>query len=548
MNPGMTRRAWLACLLLPLAACDSGNRTPTGTLPTQKVAARVAGQHLYRHLSVAPRTLDPLMNQDVPGTMVAQDLFEGLVRAGPSGNLVPGVAERWESSIDARTWTFHLRRNALWSNGDQVTARDFVYAWRRVVTPATISPMAQQLERIVGARAITAGKAPPESLAVKALDDYTLEVRLEIPVPYFLYMLTTSFMMPAHEATLTRAGRGWTQPGVMVSNGAFVLTGMTINGPIEMEKNPHYWDAAAVRLKAVTYYPLPDSAASTSRFLAGDIDVTDRFQMEDFDWLRESLGSQVRIAPYFGVVMLAMNTQRPPFDSLPLRRAIVLSVDREMLTRHLMKGQYEAAYSVVPPLPGYPAFRPAWADLPDAERIALAQKLYAEAGYSAEHPLEVEFNFPFGNPEMRQVFEAMAAMWRLHLGANVRLAGEDWRVHMQNREIGKTRMFWWAWIADYPDPFSFLALPMDKSGQNYGRYRNDEYNAHMKAAMEAPDREVRNGHYNAAEQLLDADALAIPIYFYRTRHLLRDYVRGWADNPMDNHLSRDLYLEMPETR
>ena len=159
-----------------------------------------------------------------------------------------------------------------------------------------------------------------------------------------------------------RAGAG-RSPGVMVSNGPFVLKKLSINGPIELERNPRYWDAASVRLQKVTYYSLPDSAAATSRYLAGDLDVTDRFQMEDFDWLRESLGDEVRIGPYFGVVMLAMHTKRPPFDSAPLRRAMVLAIDREMIVKHLMKGQYEAAYGIVPPLPGYPAFRPEWADL-----------------------------------------------------------------------------------------------------------------------------------------------------------------------------------------
>jgi len=544
----MIARALAVCLALSLAACGPADRTPVGALTPQKVAARVESAHLHRHLSVAPRTLDPQMNQDVPGTTVAQDLFEGLLRTDPVGNMVPGVAERWESTPDGLNWKFYLRKNAQWSNGDPVTARDFVYGWRRVVDPATASPMAQQFAPIVGAKAIMSGDMPAEQLAIKALDEYTLEVHLEEPVPYFEYMLTTSFMMPAHEATIAKAGRAWTQPGLMVSNGPFVLKGMSINGPIELERNPRYWDAASVRLKAVTYYSLPDSSAATSRYLAGDLDVTDRFQMEDFDWLRKNLGDEVRIAPFFGVVMLGMHAGRPPFDNQALRQAMVLAIDREMIVSHLMKGQYEAAYGVVPPLPGYPAFRPAWADLPDAERIALARKLYAEAGYSSGHPLDVEFNFPVGNPEMRQVFEAMTSMWRMHLGANVRLAGEDWRVHMQNRDIGKLRMFWWAWIADYPDPFSFLALPMAKSGQNYVHHFNEQYEAHMKSAMSTASQDERNQHYNAAERLLDEDAVGVPVYFYRTRHLLRGYLRGWMDNPMDGHLSRDLYFEVPESR
>jgi oligopeptide transport system substrate-binding protein len=543
VRPGA--RALLSCLMLMLIACSADDRTAVGTLTTQKIAARVAEQHLNRHISAAVRSLDPLMIQDIPGMTVAQDLFEGLLRTDPAGNVVPGVAERWESAADGLTWTFHLRHDALWSNGDKVTAKDFVYAWRRIVDPAEASPMAQQLAPIVGAAQIISRKAAPQSLAVAALDDYTLEVRLEAPVAYFEYMLTTSFMMPMHEATIAREGRGWARPGIMVSNGPFFLKSLSINGPIELARNPRYWDAAAVRLTGITYYALPDSSASTSRFLAGDLDVTDRFQMEDFDWLRASLGDQVRIAGYFGTVMLGMHTGRPPFDNEPLRRAMVLAVDREMITRHIMKGQYESAYSIVPPLPGYPAFRPAWADLSDADRIALARKYYAQAGYSQQHPLDVELSFPSGNPEQKLMLEAIAAMWRLHLGANVRMAGEDWKVHIQNRDIGKPRMFWWAWIADYPDPQTFLALAMEKSGQNYGRYHNVQYNAQMTAAMATANRDARNAHYNAAEKILDDSAVAIPIYFYRTRHLLRNFVRGWVDNPMDIHLSRDIYLEMP---
>ncbi|MEO8307140.1 MAG: peptide ABC transporter substrate-binding protein [Pseudomonadota bacterium] len=543
-----SRGTLFSCMLLLLGACTSGDSTPVGTLTTQKIAARVAQQHLNRHLSAAVRTFDPLMNQDVPGTTVAQDLFEGLLRTDPAGKIIAGVAQQWECSVDGLTWTFHLRHNALWSNGDKVSANDFVYAWRRMVNPATTAPMAQELAPIVGASQIMSGKAAPQTLAVKALDDYTLQVQLNVPTPYLEYMLTTSFMMPVHEATVAREGRGWTRPGVMVNNGAFLLKSVSINGPIEMEKNPRYWDADAVRLTGVTYYALPDSSAATSRFLAGDLDVTDRFQMEDFDWLRNSLGAQVRISPYTGTVMLGMHAGKPPFDSKPLRRAMVLAIDREMITQHLMKGQYEAAYGIVPPLPGYPPFRPAWADLRDSDRIALARKYYAEAGYSPQHPLDVEFNYNSGNPEMNLVFDAMAAMWRQHLGANVRLAGEDWKVHLQNREIHKPRMFWWAWIADYPDPQTFMALPLTNGEQNYGRYHNAQYDAHVKAAMATASRDERNAQFNAAERVLDADAVAIPIYYYRTRHLVRDFVRGWEDNPMDNHLSRDLYLEMPGTQ
>ena len=543
----MIARASLALLLLLLCACDRGDRAPTGSLTNEKIAAHVASAHLNRHLSAAVRTLDPLMNQDVPGTTVAQDLFEGLVRQSPDGRIVPGVAERWESSTDGLTWRFYLRTNARWSNGDPVTAGDFVYAWRRVVDPAVAAPMAKELTIISGAADILVGKQMPQTLGVEALDDHTLQVHLNAPVPYFLFLLTTSFVMPVHKATVERAGRGWTQPGVMVSNGPFTLQGLTVSGPIEMVRNPRYWDVASVRLQGVTHYPLTDSSAATSSFLAGDLDATDRFQMEDLGWLRQSIGNQVKIAPYFGTVMMGMHTQRAPFNNVLLRRAMVLAIDRARITDQLFKGLYLPAYTSVPPLPGYPAFRPDWANLDVTARHALAQRLYAQAGYSKEHPLDVEFTFPSGNPEMRLLLEAMAAMWRVNLGANVRLTGEEFRVHQQNRQLHKPDLFWDSWIADYPDPLTFLALPMVDSEQNYMLYKNPQYEAHMKAAMAAADPEVRNAHYNAAERLLDEDAVIVPVYYYQSRHLLRSYVRGWLANPMDNHLSRDVYLQMPGT-
>jgi oligopeptide transport system substrate-binding protein len=196
----------------------------------------------------------------------------------------------------------------------------------------------------------------------------------------------------------------------------------------------------------------------------------------------------------------------------------------------------------VSPLPGYTSPRPAWADLDASARHALARQLYAQAGYSAGHPLEVEFTFPTGNQEMRQVFEAMAAMWRTNLGANVQLVSEEFRVHQQNRRIGKLRLFWYSWIADYPDPMTFLWLALRANPQNYGRFDNADYERTMAKAIATVDAGERNRGYNEAEQILDAQMPYIPIYYYKSRHLLRSYVQGWQDAATDQHPSRDLYL------
>lgn len=537
-------RALLAMLLpvLLLAGCDSGSQRPTGALAPADVQQRIASGHLRRHLSTSPATLDPGFVQDVMGLAVCSDLFEGLLRQGPAGQLLPGVAEHWEVSEDGLTWRFRLRADARWSNGDAVTAGDFVFAWRRVVDPATASPVAQQLAPVAGALEIAAGRRPPESLGIFSSDERQLEVRLAAPTPHFLSLLINTFMMPVHPDTVRRMGRAWTQPRHIVGNGAFVLEQREVNGRIDLARNPHYWDREAVRLQAVTYFPVTDSAASTARFLAGDLDETERFQVEDLTWLRASLGSQVRVAPYNGTVMLAMNVGRAPFDDVALRRAMVLAVDRDLLTQQLLKGLYSSAYGIVPPLPGYEPLRPAWAELPDIERRALARRLYEAAGYSAARPLDVELTVPIGSPEMRRVLEALAAMWRMNLGANVRLVTEEFRVHQQNRRIGKLQFFWFGWIGDYPEPTTFLALALRSNPQNYMGFANRQYEQVMAEAMQQTDLSARNRLYQQAERILDEQAVFLPIYFYQSRHLLRSYVQGYEDNANDLHPSRDLYL------
>jgi oligopeptide transport system substrate-binding protein len=525
-----------------LAGCGDGRRA-SGELSGDAIAQRVASGHLNRQLTQPPRTLDPAYSEDIPGLIVLSDLFEGLVRLDPEGRIVPAVAREWEVSPDGLVYRFHLRPEAVWSSGDAVTAGDFVFGLRRIVTPETASPVAQMLLPIVGAGEIIAGKASPESLGVQALDDRTLEIRLSAPTPYFLQLLTNTFMLPQPEKVVARHGREWTAPGNFVGNGAFLPDGDLGAATLTLRRNPRYWDAQAVRLQAVTYHPLPDSSAATARYLAGDFDVTDSFLVDDYAWLKERLGSQVRLSPYFGTFMLAMNNTRPPFDDPRLRQAMVLAVDRDILTRQLMRGLYLPAEGIVPPLPGYPAVKPGWATLTREQRLALARDLYAQAGYSAEEPLEVELTYPTTTPDTRRILEAVAAMWRINLGANVRLANEEWRVFNQNRNIRKLRLYFASWIGDYPDPQTFLALPLPGSGQNDMGYDNPRYTATVTAALDATDPVARAKLYNEAERILNADAPYVPIYNYQSRHLLRDYVKGWADNAMDQHLSRDLYLE-----
>jgi oligopeptide transport system substrate-binding protein len=538
----MIRAVICALALCSLTACGQAPTPSRVARDSEAITARVSAGHLRRHISQFPRTLDPALNEDVAAYTISDDLFEGLVRLDADGSVVPAVAERWETSTDGLVWRFFLRRDARWSNGDPVTAADFVFAWRRVVNPATASPAAQQFVAISGAQEILTQGASFENLAVTAPNPYEVHVQLSTPTPYFLYLLSNCWFMPVHEASVRRHGKQWTEAGKLVGNGAFVLKSVTVNGPIELQRSPTYRDASAVRLQAVTFYPINDTAAATARFLAGDLDITDRFQIGDIAWLRPQLGEQVRLEPYLGTFMMAMDVTRPPFSDLRLRRAMVMALDREILTGKVFKGYFTPAYQLVPPLPGYTPARPEWAELSDAARHREAQRLYHEAGYSSAKPLDVQLWYPTADADTRRVLEAMSAMWRVNLGANVRLANEEWRVHQQNRHIRKHRLFFYPWIGDYPDALTFLALPLASSGQNYMGYNNAAYAQAVDAAARTVDDTGRNAAYRRAETILNDDAVIIPLYFYRSRHLLGSYVQGWRNNPMDRHPSRDLYL------
>lgn len=504
-------------------------------------------RHLRRHIDTPPTTLDPALNTAIATQRVLDDLFEGLARVDASGETVPAMARRWTESADGRVWTFELREDARWSNGDPLTAHDFVFAWRRLVDPRTRSRSVQQVTPIINALAIASGEAPPESLGVRALGDHVLEVRLQQRTPWFLYLTTNNFLFPVHAPTILTHGAAWTRPGTLVSNGPFRLVSYRINGAVRLERNPHHPDHDSLKLDAVTYFPVTDRTAASARYLAGDLDISDAFQLDDLDWLRSRLRpGEVRLEPYFGTVMLGMHATRPPFDDVRLRLAMNLAIDREIITDKLLHGVYLPAWNVVPPVPGYVPAVPEWATWPAERRHARARELYAEAGYSRSKPLRVELAYATGDPQTRRTLEAISAMWRIVLGADVQLASEEFRVLLQNRVLGKHTLYWNAWIGDYPDPLTFLELLRKTSGQNFGKYVNERFESLLDQALASGDDAARARLYAEAEHLLNEDAINLPLYFYQSRHLVKPYVRGFRSNAMDRIASRELWLAPPE--
>jgi oligopeptide transport system substrate-binding protein len=541
------RAPWasLACLVAGCGSVDPSVTAP-GLLPVPSITVGTGlalEQILSRGLDDAPRSLDPDLSTDVPGQRVLDDLFEGLTTVDVAGKAAAGVASSWESSADGRTWVFHLRPDARWSNGAPLTAADFVYSWRRVVDPKTGGEYAQGMAAIDNALAIASGDKPTDALGVEALDQHTLKVRLSGPTPYLLDLLSQQYTYPVYEPAIKQYGDAWVRPEHLVCNGPFVLHEDVLGSRITLEKNADYWDAAHVRLQRVVYYILSDIPAQASRFLAGDVQWTDSFPPSQRAWLKSVIGDQVVNSPYFGNFMLGMNLQLPPFkDNLPLRQALVMALDRVPLVHYMRGGVYQPSYTLMPPLPDYQLPLPDWMTLSTEARHALARRLYAQAGYSDRHPLRIDVDEIMLDPGTRHFFDAVAENWRSVLGADVHTDEREFKVLLQDMQLHKLLLFHYSWIGDYPDPYTFMQIFYSGNGNNHVQYSNPKFDQLIDAAGQEADNARRYRLFEQAERLLNDDAAFLPLYYYATRHLVKPYLRGWQSNVMDRNLSRYMYL------
>jgi oligopeptide transport system substrate-binding protein len=548
MNARFGGLASLAALLA-LTGCGGGG-AETG--PDGTAAAQIGGasgtelaEHQVLHLGNGTeiQTLDPHRGEELQGSNIQRDLYEGLVNEAPNGDLVPGAAKSWDVSPDGKLYTFHLRENARWSNGDPVTAHDFVFGLRRGADPKTLTIYSFILTPIKNADEITAGKLPPTELGARAIDDHTLEIELANATPYFLGLLTHSMTYPLHQPSYKQHGDLFVRPGNLVGNGAFVLEDWVVQSHIKVVRNPYYWDAANVKLEEIWFYPTEDLSAELQRYRAGELDYTYEIPTARFDWISENLGSELKIAPYLGSYFFGFNVTRPPFKDNPkLRRALSLAVDREILTRDVLGAGERPAFGWVPPLHHYTGQNMPEASWTQAEREAEAKRLYAEAGYSEKNPLRTTIYYNT-HEDHRRISVALASMWKEVLGAEVELFNQEWKVFLDTRsEKIDTRIFRSGWIADYNDAFTFAELFRSTAGQNDPGYNNPEYDRLVAASQSELDVAKRAALLEEAERVLLADMPVIPLYHYVSQHLVKPWVGGYQSNLMDRHHHKDWYV------
>ncbi len=498
---------------------------------------------IHRGNGAEPETLDMHKSTGVPEANIQRDLFEGLVSEAADGSLIPGAAESWKKTEDGKVWTFELRKNGKWSDGTQVIAADFVNGFQRALLPATASEYAFILWPIKNAKAISKGDIKDiNELGVKALDDLTLEITLENSTPFLTGLLSHHMAYPVPLAKINEHGKKWTHPGNLISNGPYQLAEWQPQSKIILIKNTHYRDHDSIKVDTVYFHPIEDKATELKKFRADELDITDDVPSDQITWVKKNLEGAFHNTPYIGTYYLAMNLEKPPFkDNLALRKALSFSLDRNILTEKVTKAGEIPGVSWVPPgMNSYTSQTIPELALDKKERITLAKKLYAEAGYSKEKPLEVELLYNTSDNH-KKIAIALSAMWKQTLGVKVSLRNEEWKVYLSSRSQKQFQLIRSGWIGDYNDPSNFLDLFRSDVGTiNPAGYKNEAYDSLLKQAETETDTKKRAEFMQNAEKLLLADMPLIPIYYYTTQHLLNPKIKGWKDNVMDIHPSRYL--------
>ena len=541
----------LRILRLPLLVLAAGALLACGdrSAPASKDdksdgAPAVDASTLRRGNGPEPDSLDPQRARTDTSLNVIRDLFEGLTAVGGDGRPVPAAAESWTVSTDGREYRFRLRQGLRWSNGDPVVAGDFVVGMRRLVDPATASQYAQILEPVVNAAAIVRGERPPSELGVLAPDARTVMVRLINPAPYLLGLMSHPSTFPAHTPSLAAHADRFAQPGRLVGNGAFVLEEWVVGSHIGVKRNRNYWDDAHTQLERVRFVHTNDPSTEFRLYRAGQLDVTYVVPPQQFAWIQQHLPAELRISPQLSTYYYGFNLSRPPFKDQPgLRRALSLVIDRERLTTAVTGLGEAPAYGWVPPgVSNYTPQQFDYASLPYQERVREARELYQAAGYSAEKPLEVEVRYNTGEAHNR-IAVAIAAMWKETLGVKTSLYAEEFRALLASIQARtETEIFRSSWVGDFDDAYSFAQLLQSDFGINLTGYSSPRYDALLAEAIDQSDTTHRRELLEAAERAMLTDHPLLPIYFYVNKHLVKPYVRGWADNAVNIQYSRSLSL------
>ncbi len=493
-----------------------------------------------------PADLDPDVINAFTDSQIAYALFEGLTTLdGKTSEAVPAAAERWDVSPDGTVYTFHLRPGARWSNGDPLTADDFAYSFQRILTPAFGAQYSYMLWPIRNAEAFNAGRiADFSQVGVKALDPRTLQVTLEKPTPDLPAIASHTTWLPVPKTVVEKFGRmdekgtKWTRPGNLVGNGAFTLSEWIPNGRISVVKNPLYWDAANTRLNKVVFFPFEKSETEDLAFRSGQLHATYALPLSKVAGYKLHNPVDIRIDPILSTFYLFINTTRPPFDNVKLRLALSHAMDREKLSRDINAGIYPAARCLTPPnCNGYTSRSQV------SDDFVLARRLLAEAGYPGGKglpPIEV---LSYNTETSLRMLEAIQAMWLKELGVRITIAQLEQKTLFQAGQDKNYSISFSGWIADYPDPSSFLGTMVTGGGNNWAGWSNKEFDGLIAEASGTADNARRMELFQKAEAVLVANAPLVPLFYQSSVYSISPAVRGWTTTLIGFHEFQRIWLE-----
>lgn len=500
----------------------------------------------YRLLDQFP-SIDPQLIEETQGGHVARQLYEGLLTQNSDGTLRPGVAKEW-SSDDNQTWVFTLREDARWSNGDPVTAHDFVFAWRRATDPATASEYAWyvELSQITNAAAAIAGDMSPEELGVRAIDDHTLEVTLSQPLPYFPQMTVHYTFMPTHQPTIEAHGAAWTSPENIVSNGAYVLQEIAVNEFFRLVPNPEYWGAEDVIITEVTGYVINDVNQALNRFQAGEFDMMDELPAGSFPRLEEETPETAHSVPRLCSYYYAVNQSESGHEALQnprVRAALSYAINRNVITDQILQAGQAPAYN-------FTHWATADFKMPEIEyatwtqddRMTRAMELMVEAGYGPDNPIDVNLIYNTSDNH-RQIATVVSQMWR-PLGVKTTLNNYEWQSYLDIRGNQNFDIARGAWCGDYNEASTFLDLMTSNNDNNDGKYNSPEVDKLMGDSVSAKD---PGPIYSQVEQILAEDMAILPVYHYTQFFVLDPTIQNWPlENVENNWYVRDIYRTVAE--
>ena len=523
------------CMVLTLASCGGG-------------ASKAEGSNLNLCFASEPQTIDPALNSSVDGAVMILHMFEGLLKWVDDGKgkakLAPGMATEWSTSDDGLVWTFNLREGALWSDGEPVKAGDFVYAWQRLVDPATAADYSYMIDMVANANEIMAGEADPSTLGIKAIDDATLEVTIVAACPYFEEIVAFPATYPVRQDIIEANGDQWTfTPETYVGNGPFKMTEWVHTSYIMTVPNENYYDVAALAPASIKFTLMDDDNAKLAAFKSGELDFIETPPVAEIPTLLKS--GELKIADYIGTYYVCFQTQKAPFDNAKVREAFSLVIDRNYITSQI-SGAGEVPAGGFVPQGIYDA------DGPSGDTFRTKGEDYysvAEADYKANtdkaRALLAEAGFPEGKgfpiveylyntaDNHKAIGEALQNMWQTELGVTVTLSNQDWNVFLQTRKDGDYSIARNGWIADYNDPISFLDMWITGGGNNDAQYSNPEYDKILKAVKASSDQTERMDLMHQAEDIIiGQDNALAPIYFYTQPYMLKDSVKGMYYTPL----------------